>query len=177
MVSSRLVVSVLAYDKVIILEVSRNGCYIYSFFILVSAASNIMEVPSTPKRTELTRDQRLQVYTLSKIGWDAPKIAAHLKISQRQVQYAKQHRLTPQKQRCGFKALITTPHRQELIRFIRSSKKTRRMPYQEVAIKLNWNVSETSIRRALQKEGLFRRVARKKPPISEANRVARLQWA
>ena len=143
----------------------------------IASANHIMEVPSTPKRTELTRDQRLQIHTLLEIGWDPPKIAAHLKISQRQVQYAKQHRLIPQKQRCGLKALITTPHRRELIRFIRSSKKTRRMSYQEVAINLNWNVSESSIRKALQKEGLFRRVTRKKSPISEANRVARLQWA
>ena len=51
------------------------------------------------------------------------------------------------------------------------------MPYQEVAIKLDWNVSESTIRRALQKEGLARRVARRKPPISEANRVARLRFA
>ena len=51
------------------------------------------------------------------------------------------------------------------------------MPYFEVAIELNWNVSESAIRRALHKEGYHRRIARRKPPISEVNRVTRLAWA
>ena len=38
-------------------------------------------------------------------------------------------------------------------------------------------MSEASIRRVLQKEGFFHRVAQRKPPISEVNRIARLQWA
>ena len=96
-----------------------------------------MKVSSTFIYTELTKDRRLQIYTLLEIDWNASKIVAHLEISQRQVQYAKQHRLTSQKQRCDFKVLITASHRQELIRFIRLSKKTKSMSYQEVAIKLN----------------------------------------
>lgn len=51
------------------------------------------------------------------------------------------------------------------------------MPYFQVAIELNQDISESAIRRALQKEGYHRRIARRKPPISEQNRVVRLQWA
>jgi transposase len=136
-----------------------------------------MDVPSTPKRSQLTRDQRIQVQTLSGVGWDAERIAKHLKITTRQVRYATSHQLTPQNRKSGPKPVINTPCRDRLVRFIQSSKETRRMQYEEVATRLGWNVSGRAIRRALKKEGFSRHIARRKPPISEANRVARLQWA
>lgn len=136
-----------------------------------------MEVPSTPKHSQLTRDQRLQVHTLAGIGWDLERIAKHLNITLYQARYAASHRLTPQNRKSGAKAILNTPRRAYLVRYIRSSKETRRMPYQEVARRLGWNVSESAIRRALRKEGLSRHVAQRKPPISEANRLLCLQWA
>jgi hypothetical protein len=51
------------------------------------------------------------------------------------------------------------------------------MPYAKIPKAIGWNVSEAQIRRALQKEGYARRIARLKPPISETNRLARLEWA
>ena len=60
MVSSVLIVSVLAYGKV---KFASNRCYITGSFSIISAANYIVEVRSTPKRTESTRDQRLQVVT------------------------------------------------------------------------------------------------------------------
>ena len=136
-----------------------------------------VEVPSTPKRAQLTRDQRIQVHTLIGIHWTPRRISTHLKLTQRQVKYAREHRLTPQKQRCGPKPMLDTPSRTRLIHHVRQSKETRRMPYYKLAIQLEWNVSESTIRKALQKEGFNRRVARRKPPISEVNRLARLRWA
>jgi len=136
-----------------------------------------MDVLSTPKHGQLTRNQRIQVQTLTEIGWEREAIARHLKITLRQVQYANSHRLTPQNRKSGPKAVIDTPYQAELVRFIRRSKETRRMRYEEVAQTLGWHVSASAIRRALKKEGFSRHVARRKPPISEANRVARLQWA
>lgn len=135
------------------------------------------DVLSTPKRKELTRDQRLQVHTLTGIHWTPTRISRHLNITQTQVRYAQSHRLTPQKQRCGRKSLIDTPSRTRLAEYIRQSKATRRMRYCNIAYHLGLDCSEHAIRRALQKEGLFRRIARRKPPISEANRQARLRWA
>ena len=139
---------------------------------------DILQAPSTPKRKQLTRDQRLQIQTLaSTASWAPEAIAKAFQITLRQVEYAIEHRPTPQKQRCGRKALIDTPSRRILLDFIRTSKRTRRMPYFEVAHELNWQASESAIRRALQKEGYHRRISRRKPPISEVNRVARLAWA
>jgi hypothetical protein len=48
------------------------------------------------------------------------------------------------------------------------------MPYAKIPEAISWNVSEAQIRRALQKEGYARRIARAKSPISEANWIARL---
>ena len=48
------------------------------------------------------------------------------------------------------------------------------MPYIQVSEEMQLDVSENTIRRALQKEGYRRRIARKKPPISEKNRQIRL---
>ena len=141
--------------------------------------------PCTPKKRRtplLTRDQRLQVQTLRDIGWSPGKITRHLRTlnvfcTERQVQYAEKHRLTPQKQRCGSKALFDTPARQRLVDFVTSSRRTRRMPYIEVNEEMGLSVSEITIRRALEKEGFHRRVARKKPYIFEKNRQLRLAWA
>ena len=43
------------------------------------------------------------------------------------------------------------------------------MPYLQLAVELNWTISEDAIRRALKKEGFSRRLARRKPPISAQN--------
>lgn len=42
---------------------------------------------------------------------------------------------------------------------------------------LELNVTRSAIRTALRNAGYARRVARRKPPISERNRIARRQWA
>ena len=55
-VNQELAVSVLTHAKVEYLKFPSEGCYIPNY---------IMEVPSTPKHTEPTGDQRLQAYTLT----------------------------------------------------------------------------------------------------------------
>jgi hypothetical protein len=49
------------------------------------------------------------------------------------------------------------------------------MSYKRVAETLNFQVSEHVIRHALEREGFFRRIAMRKPPISTKNQRARLQ--
>ncbi len=51
------------------------------------------------------------------------------------------------------------------------------MPYHQLAVRMGWDVSESTIRKALRKEGFSRHIAQRKPPISEVNRLARLCWA
>jgi len=137
-----------------------------------------MKPPITPtKQSDLPRDLRLQVQTLRDIGWKYSKIAEHLKITIRQVQYASTHRPTPQKRQCGRKSTIDAESLQILIDFVCASQENRQLPYCQIPWKLGWDVSEDAIRWALQKEGFSRRVARRKPPISEKNRLLRLAWA
>ena len=114
-----------------------------------------MEVPSTPKRKQLSRDQRLQVHTLTSIHWTPHRIAKHLDITPRQAKYACSVPLTPQKQRCGRKSILNTPSHGALVRYIRTSKEDRRMPYHELAVRMGWNVSESVIQSALRKEGAY----------------------
>jgi hypothetical protein len=52
-------------------------------------ASSIM-IPSTPKKRYLTRDQRLQIQTLHKTGFNYTDISHQLLIIFRQIEYARQ---------------------------------------------------------------------------------------
>jgi ketohexokinase/beta-glucosidase len=51
------------------------------------------------------------------------------------------------------------------------------MPYEQIPSKLDWTVSSDTLRKALQKEGFNRRIARLKPALSDANKLQRLKWA
>ena len=113
--------------------------------------------PSTPKRKkhpDVTRDQRIKIYTLSNhAGWTPKRIAKKLNVSLNQVYYSFHHQFTPQKGRSGRKSIINTPHRARLVEFVTSCKRTRRIRFIDVAFELGWDVSESAIRRALAKEG------------------------
>ena len=57
------------------------------------------------------------------------------------------------------------------------SARNRHLSFQQLAEELDFGVGRKAIRAALVKEGFHRRLAMRKPPISERNRVIRLQWA
>jgi transposase len=136
-----------------------------------------IERPSTPVRQEdMTRDERIEAQVYRGLGWTYKQIAERMGKSPRQEQTACTSPATPKK-KCGRPATITITMRQELVAFVRASARNRLMPYAQIPEAIGWNVSEAQVRRALQKEGYARRSARLKPPISEANRIARLAWA
>jgi len=92
-----------------------------------------MEPSTTPqKQKNLSRDSRLKVQTLREIGWTYFKIAEHLKITLRQVQYACSMRLTPQKKRCERKAIIDAESLQMLVEFVCASTENRQMSYKQI---------------------------------------------
>jgi hypothetical protein len=66
---------------------------------------------------------------------------------------------------------------QELVEFVSASALNCLLPYKVTPEAIGWNVSESQIRRALQKEGFHYCMARMKPPISETNWIAQLEWA
>ena len=57
------------------------------------------------------------------------------------------------------------------------SSQNRRISFAQLATTLDFGVKKDAIRMALQREGFHRRLAMRKPPISEKNRQIRLNWA
>jgi transposase len=140
----------------------------------------IMSPPSTPRHTpHLSRDQRLQVQTLSLAGHDHQYIADLLKISVRQVGYAiHAERVTPKK-RTGRPHQLTNEQIDELVAYVTHSLASRQMSFTRLAEGpfSHWNVGEYVLRNALRSRGYVRRIARAKPPLSKANRQIRRAWA
>jgi hypothetical protein len=139
-----------------------------------------MELPPliTPVRKQLTRDLRLQIRTLYQVGLGYAQIATQLGVTARQVQYARNHRLTPQNRRSGAPSVLDHEAIKYLISFVSATRVNRRLPYYQIPSAIGWPlVSEPIIQHALEKEGFRRHPARRKPVISEKNRLARLAWA
>jgi Transposase len=134
--------------------------------------------PSTPKRKQLTRDQRLRIQTLHQAGWTDDAIYAHFRhegVTYYQIEYTCHFtHPTPQK-RSGRPPLLTKEQESQLIAFVRTSKTTRRLSYLAIAIHFHWGVD--AVKGCLERAGYRRYIARVKPPISEKNRELRLAWA
>lgn len=136
--------------------------------------------PSTPTRRRLTRDQRRDIFLMRRLGYSYEYIASFLQVSQRAVQYTCQKKqATPQHSNAGRPPRLSKEEADQVEEFVTSSHRTRRLSYLQIAEEL-WpegEVGPESIKHALQKRGYRRRVALRKPPLSEANQQARLAWA
>lgn len=131
-------------------------------------------IPPSPCFT--SRDDRLRVQAMRLAGLTYAKISELLHLTPHQVAYAVNHPPTPKK-RQGRPGLLTEEQIQSIIQWVCSSKEARRTPWCQIPIILQLNCSFYAVRNALRKAGFRRRVARRKPPISEANRIIRLNWA
>jgi transposase len=124
-----------------------------------------------------TRDQRRDVQILYKNGWKHKQIAAQLGLTENQVKYAFHQPATPQKRK-GRPGKLTPIEVENLIQWICASKANRRCPWYDISIAAGLShVSYYAVRYALRKAGFRRRAARRKPPISEKNRIERLKFA
>ena len=128
-----------------------------------------------PKATELSRDQRRDIQLLRSIGWKYDAICKHLEFrpTKHQVRKACSSRPTPTK-RVGRPPVLTQAQIEELVEFVYASTKNRRMSYEKLASTLNFGVKKDAIRTALAPEGFYRRLAMRKPPISDKNTELRL---
>ena len=82
------------------------------------------------------------------------------------------------KPRSGRPAVLTLEQERELIEFVTTSKKSRRMTFLQLSVVLfNGKYSQYCIRSALRCNGFNRYIAYRKPPISEKNQQLRLQFA
>jgi transposase len=129
-----------------------------------------------PDYTRSSRDQRLQVKTLRDAGFTQMSISKQLDISRDKVRYAIAHPATPSK-RSGRPSPFTEEQLTEIIEWICALKQNRRTAYKKIPKILNLDVSFYAVQNALRRAGFARCVARRKPSISERNRLARLKWA
>ena len=124
-----------------------------------------MDPPSTAhKRKELSRDQRLKAQTLREAGLTYEKIAAQLHITQRQVQYACSHEITPQTTKRGRKPVHTSPSYGVLAKIIRELKENQELSIDVTPQRLgSSHCSEDRIRRALEKDGVTLHITARNP--------------
>jgi hypothetical protein len=81
---------------------------------------------------------------------------------------------TPPRRRLNH--ILDTPARRELVIFIEADPAHRRMTLGELSHAMGYTRSESTVRRALALENLFRFIARPQPFISEMNRVCRINY-
>lgn len=138
--------------------------------------------PSSTTRRQraqpLTRDQRRDCSLLHSIGWSYTDIYNRFSYTRRQIALAcrSDARATPKK-RPGRPPVLTQAQVEELVEFVYASSTNRRMSFEKLAEVLDFGVKKQAIRAALLREGFHRRIAMRKPPISERNQQKRLQWA
>jgi len=132
--------------------------------------------PVRNKSTDLSRDERLRCKVLCEAGFTIDEVVKRTGATWRQVQYANAHTTTPRR-RSGRSSVLTEAQIKELIDFICASNENWRMSYEKVAQAMEFGVTARVIRKALENHGFHRRIAMRKPPISETNRQKRLQWA
>jgi hypothetical protein len=139
--------------------------------------ATIHQIP-VPKQPELTRDQKLRIQTLFfDANFTRDQICLQTGHSYRQVCYAIQHRLTPQKSKAGRRVILNIPQRKKLIEWVTASAENRQTPWVAIPGILNWDCGEKAIRTAFKKEGYRRCIATKKCPLSEENRKKRLEMS
>ncbi|CZT48741.1 uncharacterized protein RSE6_09487 [Rhynchosporium secalis] len=142
---------------------------------VIIEAPEALNRPKYTKAPELTRDQRRDITLLHSIGWSYSQISSYLPFTPtiRQINYTINTRATPKK-KPGRPPILTQAQVEELVEFVCASKQNRRMSYTQLANALEFGVKKDAIRSALLREGFHRRLAMRKPPISETNRKIRL---
>lgn len=97
----------------------------------------------------------------------------------RQIQYTCQHnKATPQHKKSGRKGKLADWEVDRIINYLRTSRQTRQMTAQQITQhfypegEIHWR----TIKKALNKRGMKRHVALRKPKLSDENKRARLEW-
>jgi transposase len=141
-----------------------------------AAPSSTPHTPPPRTTRHTTRNERLQVQTLRDAGLTYTQIHEQLNLTLHQVAYAVNHPLTPKK-RSGRPSTLTHEEIDYIIDWVCAKNANRRASWSKIPILLGLDVSYYTIRNALRNAGFSRCVARRKPPISERNRISRLRWA
>ena len=125
----------------------------------------------------LTYRQRIEILTLYNYAqWGYTHISQTLNIPRSTVRYTVSHPNTPQRPQ-GRPLLIDTPKRQRLIARATADGYHRRLNLLHIAELENISACRRTLAAAFEKERYFRRVATKKPLLTEKHRYDRLAWA
>lgn len=143
---------------------------------------NSSPVEQRKRATETTEVDRSIIHTLLTAKLSCRKIANLLNLTERQVQYAKKHPVTPSKNKCGRKISISDDKAQEIVNWIISDGAHRHAKLGEIpkiAPELNLgNAGMKAVRSALGRNGYGRRVAKRKVMSStEQHKSVRLDFA
>jgi transposase len=123
----------------------------------------------TTSAGDATRDERLQVQTLRRAGLSYSQIQEQLNLTPYQIAYAVNHPTTPKKRK-GRPSMLSQEEIDHIIHWVYATPRNRRTAWAKIPVVLELNISFYTIRTALRNAGFARRVARRKPPISETNR-------
>lgn len=127
----------------------------------------------------LTEHDRIRVRTLyTDAGLGPTAIARQTGFTVGQVKHTIRAQSTAVKPRSGRPRELNADQEAQLVEYVTSSKRGRQATFLQLSCLLfNASFGVYVIRAALRRLGFQRRVARKKPPISEVSRQSRLQWA
>lgn len=126
--------------------------------------------------------KRGQIVALYRFAhWSQQQIADTLKISRTSVrriihQSEYEEPRTPPRPK-GRPAVYTTRKRIRLVDRLRLSAENRRLPLDQLASLEDLHYDIRTLRKALEKEGYTRRIARAKPLLTKIQKERRLQWA
>lgn len=146
-----------------------------------TTAAAAAAAPKRAKASDLTRDQRRDIRLLYSIGWSYKQIQDHYaehKPTIRQIKYTcRASTPASPKKRCGRPSTLTPAQVDELVAFVCASPENRQMSFARLAEKLDFGVKKDAIRAALAREGFHRRLAPRKPLLTERTGASRTQRA
>lgn len=125
----------------------------------------------------LTRDQRLQILTLSEFGHTKKEISERLNVTSDQVRATVRSGQASPGRSKGRPFLLTAAQVDELEAYIMSSPLARQMSFLELAVNpfSHWNCGENAIRMALVRRGYRRCLVRTKT-LQGDKRAGALRW-
>lgn len=140
------------------------------------------EQPAAPGQRgpyDVSYKLRCKVHALrNEAGWEYKEIAEVYGLQYHTVYKICRIRETPQKRgRCGRPRMIDTPTRKRMAQHSTMDAAHRRMPFKNVAAEVGVFASVPTLRQEFAKEGLHRRVARKKPFLNMTKRLQRIHFA
>ena len=122
-----------------------------------------------PKHKRLTEIECAQIHALRNLKYTYQQIANELNISKGRVQFSLTKRNFSSGKQRGRKPYLSDEQVDEIEAFVCSSRETRRMSYLELARTrfAEWGATENQIKNSLQRRGYARRIARRKPSLTE----------